>query len=165
MRLALIMAAWTVAGLLTETTWPLILGARWLAPDIPLVLCVYLGLRRHSAWAATGAFALGYLEDAAGGGPTGVNAFAFCLIFSLVYLTSTRLWVDNATSRTVVVVLAVGVKVVAVVVVLALCGVSVDAWLPLLRSAFPGASLTAAVAPLVFASLGSTRQPATPRGR
>lgn len=110
----LLMTVLAVAGLLLQTTLLHGLCVGEAVPDVLLVLCVYLGLYRHTVGGAVGAFALGYLEDSASGGAIGLNASAMCLVFSLVYLTSRRLWVENPLSRVAVVFLASMVKTTGV---------------------------------------------------
>lgn len=85
-------------------------------PDILLILCVFLGLRRHSISGAFGAFVLGYVQDSFSGTAVGLNAAAMCLVYLTIYLTSRRLWVDNLISKVVVVFLAAVIKIVAVTV-------------------------------------------------
>ena len=87
-------------------------------PDVLLILCVYLGLRRHSVGGAVGAFVLGYVQDSFSGTAVGLNAAAMCLVYLTIYLTSRRLWVDNLVSRVVVVFLAAVIKIVAVTVLI-----------------------------------------------
>ena len=91
------------------------------------------------------------------GSVTGLNAFAMCLVFTVVYLTSRRLWVDNTISKFVVVFLASVLKTVAILV-LAAVFTSVDRW----RHAIVGyllieAVLAAMLSPAVFAILAQTQ--------
>jgi len=123
------------------------------APDLLLIMCVYLGLHQHSVGGAVGAFLLGYLQDTFSGSVIGLNAFGMCLVFTVVYLTSRRLWVDNTISKFVVVFLASVLKTVAILV-LAAVFMSVDGW----RQAVLGyllieAVLAAMLSPAVFAIL------------
>ena len=97
--------------------WPPIGRA---TPDLLLIMCVYLGLHQHTVGGAVGAFSLGYLQDAFSGSVAGLNAFGMCLVFTVVYLTSRRLWVDNTISKIVVVFLASVLKTVAILVLVAL---------------------------------------------
>lgn len=85
-------------------------------PDILLILCVYLGLHRHSVSGSLGAFVLGYVQDSFSGNAVGLNAAAMCCVYLTIYLTSRRLWVDNLVSKVVVVFLAAVIKIVVVTV-------------------------------------------------
>src|SRR5206468_5787209 len=82
-------------ALLLQTTVLHTLTAGRVIPDLALVLCVYLGLHEHSVAGATGAFLLGYLLDSFSGSLVGLNAFAMTSVYTLVYLISRRLWMDN----------------------------------------------------------------------
>lgn len=147
-------------GVLLQTTLIHALPARFqIAPDILLAVCVFLGLHRHTVGGVIGAFLLGYVQDAAGGGAVGLNAFGMVVVYLLVYLTCRRLWVDNVLSKVVLVFLASWVKTVAVLVVSAMFGAVDGSWGPVLGEAMVGAVLTAAVAPPVFALLAGARLP------
>jgi rod shape-determining protein MreD len=144
--------------LLLQTTLLHVLPEEFGVPDLLLVLCVYLGLHRHSVGGAAGAFILGYLEDSFSGGLAGLNAFAMCLVFLLVYLTSRRLWVDNIISKVVVVFLAAVVKTVTVSVLLALF-LSFDGLRNVgLSAVFIQAALAASMAPALFALLARSNE-------
>jgi rod shape-determining protein MreD len=125
-------------------------------PDLLLIICVYLGLHQHSLFGAVGAFLLGYLQDAFSGGLIGLNAFGMCLVFTVVYLTSRRLWVDNAVSKVVVVFLASMVKTVAILGLVAVF-ISEDLWRTIVRYLVFDAALAAIISPAVFAVLSRTQ--------
>lgn len=125
-------------------------------PDLLLIICVYLGLHQHTMFGALGAFLLGYLQDAFSGGVIGLNAFGMCLVFTVVYLTSRRLWVDNAISKIVVVFLASMVKTAAILGLVAVF-MSVELWRPILSSLLFDATLAAILSPAVFAILSRTQ--------
>jgi rod shape-determining protein MreD len=125
-------------------------------PDLLLIICVYLGLHQHSMFGAVGAFLLGYLQDAFSGGVIGLNAFGMCLVFTVVYLTSRRLWVDNAVSKIVVVFLASMVKTAAILALVAMF-ISVELWRPILSYLLVDAALAAFISPAVFAVLSRTQ--------
>jgi rod shape-determining protein MreD len=129
------------------------------SPDILVIVCVFLGLHRHSVGGALGAFVLGYLQDAASGNPVGLNAFGMVVVFVLVYLTCRSLWVDNAVSKVVLVFLASCVKAVAVLAVSSLFGTFSGEWGPALSSMLINSAIAAAIAPPVFALLGAARLP------
>jgi rod shape-determining protein MreD len=65
------------------------------APDIPLILVVLLALRRGPEFGCLGGFAAGLLQDAAGGGFLGVQAFTKALIGFLVGSLAGRLRVTH----------------------------------------------------------------------
>ena len=125
-------------------------------PDLLLIICVYLGLHQHTVAGAVGAFFLGYLEDTFSGRVVGLNAFGMCLVFTVVYLTSRRWWVDNAISKVVVVFLASVVKTVAILALVAVF-MSADAlWQTILGYLLIEAALAAILSPAVFAVLSHT---------
>ena len=144
-------------GVLLQTTVLHVLPFQQTAPDILLVLSVYLALHYHTVGGVVGAFLLGYLEDSVSGSATGLNAFAMVTVFLLVYLTCRRFWLDNIISRVAVVFLASLVKVAAVMALLTFF-LSFDwPWPTVAWDVFLYAGLAAAVAPAVFAFLGSAR--------
>ncbi len=147
-------------GVLLQTTLPHALPSGWqFSPDLLVVLGVFLGLHRHTVGGALAAFVLGYVQDAVSGGVAGANAFGMVVVYALVYLTCRRLWVDNALSKIVLVLLASLVKSVAVLVVSFVFGAFDGAWGPALGRALATAALAAAVAPAVFALLDSAHLP------
>jgi rod shape-determining protein MreD len=129
------------------------------SPDILVVVCVFLGLHRHTVGGALGAFLVGYLQDAVSGNPAGLNAFGMVAVYVLVYLTCRRLWVDNVVSKVVLVFLASCVKAVMVLAVSALFGAFDGAWGPTLSSVPVNAMIAAAIAPPLFALLAGARLP------
>ncbi len=160
MRTAAVIAVVAGFGVLLQTTLIHALPTRLqLAPDVLLVVCVFLGLHRHTVGGVVGAFLLGYVQDAVSGGAAGLNAFAMVLVYVLVYLTCRRLWVDNVLSKVVLVFLASWVKALAVLGVSAVFGAFDGAWGPALGQVLVGATLAAAVAPPVFALLAGARLP------
>jgi rod shape-determining protein MreD len=146
-----------VAMLLQTTVLPLVAVGR-ATPDLLLIICVYLGLHQHTVAGAVGAFVLGYLQDTLSGSVVGLNAFGMCLVFTVVYLTSRRLWVDNAVSKVVVVFLASLVKTVAVLTLVAVFMSVEGLWQTILGYLFIEAVLAAVLSPAVFAVLAHTQQ-------
>src|SRR3972149_10268670 len=144
-------------GVLLETTVLPVLPFGGAAPDILLVLCVYLALHHHTVGGAVGAFLLGYLQDSISGSATGLNAFGMCVVFLFVYLTCRRLWVDNLLSKVVLVFLASFVKTVAGVGFLMVFLDFEGAWGSLAWSVVLHAVLAATVAPPLFALVASLR--------
>lgn len=127
------------------------------SPDILVVVCVFLGLHRHTVGGALGAFVLGYLQDTVSGNAAGLNAFGMVVVYVLVYLTCRRLWVDNVVSKVVLVFLASCVKAVAVLAVSAVFGAFDGEWGPTLSSVLINAAIVAAIAPPLFAMLAPAR--------
>jgi len=138
-------------ALLLQTTVLHTLTAGRVIPDLALVLCVYLGLHEHSVAGATGAFLLGYLLDSFSGSVVGLNAFAMTSVYTLVYLISRRLWMDNALSSIAMVFLGTMVKGFAILLALAVY-LSLDDRLSLaaVQVLFAEALLAAALTPIVF---------------
>lgn len=126
-------------------------------PDLLLIICVYLGLHQHSMFGAFGAFLLGYLQDAFSGGVIGLNAFGMCLVFTVVYVTSRRLWVDNAISKVVVVFMALMVKTAAILALVAVFMSVEGLWRTILSYLLIDATLAAIISPAVFAVLSRTQ--------
>jgi rod shape-determining protein MreD len=160
MRAAAVIGLVAGIGLLVQTTLFHALPFRFHpSPDVLVVLCVFLGLHRHTVGSAVGAFALGYLEDAVSGSAAGLNAFGMVVVYVLVYLTCRRLWVDNVVSKVVLVFLASCVKTISVLAVSALFGAFDGEWGPALSSLLINAVLAAAIAPPLFALLNGARLP------
>lgn len=157
-RPSLLFALVAVAALVLQTTVLPVASIGRATPDLLLIMCVYLGLHQHTVGGAIGAFVLGYLQDAFSGSVAGLNAFAMCLVFSIVYLTSRRLWVDNAVSKIVVVFLASVLKTAAIFALVAVF-MSIDAvWRTMLGYLLIEAMLAALLSPAVFAVLARTQQ-------
>jgi len=152
-RNAVLLGIFALLALLLQTAVFPGLTAGRAAPDLLLILCVYLGLHQHSAAGAFGAFLLGYLEDAVSGSVIGLNAFAMCLVYLLVYLTSRHLWVDNAISKIVVVFIAAAVKTAAVLTLVAVFLSEERVWTTLLPRLSIEAVLAALLSPPMFAIL------------
>jgi rod shape-determining protein MreD len=144
------------AVVLQTTVLPLLRVGR-ATPDLLLIICVYLGLHQHSVFGALGAFVLGYLQDAFSGGVIGLNAFGMCLVFAIVYLTSRRLWVDNALSKVVVVFLASVVKTTAILALVTVFMSVEGLWRTILSYLLIDATLAAVLSPAVFAVLSRTQ--------
>ncbi len=140
-----------VLALLLQTTVLHTLTAGRVIPDLALVLCVYLGLHEHNVAGATGAFLLGYLLDSFSGSLVGLNAFAMTSVYTLVYLISRRLWMDNALSSIAMVFLGTLVKGFAILLALA-AYLSLDDRLSLaaVQVLLAEALLAAALTPIVF---------------
>ncbi len=159
MRTAAVIGLAAGLAVLLETTVLQALPFGRPAPDLLLILCVYLGLHRHTVGGVTGAFLLGYLQDSVSGSATGLNSFGMVLVFVLVYLTCRRLWVDNVVSKVVLVFLASLVKTTAIVVLVATFLGFDESWNTLGWDLVINGALAAVLAPAVFAVLGGARLP------
>lgn len=155
MRAGVVIGLAAAASLLLQTTVFHALPFGQSAPDILLVLCVYLGLHHYTVGGSIGAFLIGYAQDSASGSAAGLNAFGMVAVFLFAYLTCRRLWVDNLPSKVVLVFLASLVNTVVVVVLLAIFASFHGPWASVLWSLFFKALLTAAIAPPVFGLLAN----------
>lgn len=156
----LVVVVLAAVGLVLQSTALHVLTGGRAVPDIPLILCVYLGLHQHTIGGALGAFVLGYVQDSFSGSAVGLNAFGMCLVYLLVYLTSRRLWVDNLVSKVVVVFLASVVKTATVTILISLFVSPVFLSARALSSLLLQAVLTTAIGPPVFSLIASTERPA-----
>lgn len=156
-RPALLFGVAAVGALLLQTTVLPLAAVGRATPDLLLILCVYLGLHQHTVGGAIGAFSLGYLQDAFSGSVAGLNAFGMCLVFTVVYLTSRRLWVDNTISKIAVVFLASLLKTIAILVLVAVFMSIEGLWRTMLSYLLIEAVLAAILSPAVFAVLARTR--------
>jgi rod shape-determining protein MreD len=156
MRAGILLTLFVVGALLLQTTLLPLAAIGRATPDLLLIMCVYLGLHQHTVGGAVGAFFLGYLQDTFSGSVVGLNAFGMCLVFTLVYLTSRRLWVDNAISKVVVVFLASLLKTLAVFALVAVFMSMEGLSNSVLRYLFGEAVLAAVLSPAIFAVLART---------
>lgn len=158
MRAGILFALFAITALLLQTTVLPLASIGRATPDLLLIMCVYLGLHQHTVGGAVGAFFLGYLQDTFSGSVLGLNAFGMCLVFTVVYITSRRLWVDNAISKVVVVFLASVLKTLAVLALVAVF-MSVEGLShTVLRYLFIEAVLAAILSPAIFAVLAHTEE-------
>jgi rod shape-determining protein MreD len=151
MRALLTFAVAGVLAVVVQTTLARRLG---FAPDLIVVLVVYLGLHYHSAGGAVGAFLLGYLVDTFSGAVPGLYCLTMTLVFGMVYLLSKRLWMENPMSNIAAVALGSAVKIVTVVLYFAVASARPEHWWVVLRALTVDALLALLVAPAVFAALG-----------
>jgi len=156
MRAGALLGLFAIAALLLQTTVLPRMALGRPTPDLLLIMCVYLGLHQHTVGGAVGAFFLGYLQDAFSGPVVGLNAFGMCLVFTTVYLTSRRLWVDNAISKVVVVFLASLLKTLAILALVALFMSAERLSDSVVRYLFAEAILAAILSPAIFAVLSRT---------
>ncbi len=161
MRAGILFALFAIMALLLQTTVLPLASIGRATPDLLLIMCVYLGLHQHTVGGAVGAFFLGYLQDTFSGSVLGLNAFGMCLVFTVVYITSRRLWVDNAISKVVVVFLASVLKTLAILALVAVF-MSVEGLShTVLRYLFIEAVLAAILSPAIFAVLAHTEELST----
>lgn len=154
MRPLLVFAVAGVVAVVIQTTLVQRLGFLPAAPDLIVVLCVYLGLHYHSAGGAIGAFLLGYLLDTFSGAVPGLYCLTMTLVFGMVYLVSKRLWMENPMTNIAAVALGSVVKIVTVVLYFAVASPRAVDWLFVLRTLTVEALLALVCAPVVFSSLG-----------
>lgn len=155
MRSALIFAAAGVLAVVIQTTLVQRLGFLPAAPDLIVVLCVYLGLHYHTAAGALGAFLLGYLLDTFSGAVPGLYSLTMTLVFGVIYLVSKRLWMENPMSNVAAVALGSAVKIVTVVLYFTVASARSVSWLVVLRTLTVEALLALVCAPAVFSLLGA----------
>src|SRR5215813_9658356 len=79
--------------MLQTTVFP-VLAPSGLAPNLLLVLVVYLGVHQFGAVGAVGAFALGYFLDTFSGTLLGLHAFAFTVVYLGVHHVARVLWTE-----------------------------------------------------------------------
>lgn len=157
MRVAILFGVATLIALTIQTSIPLWLPIRSLAPNLIVVLAVDLGMRNHSAAAVAVAFAMGYATDAVAGVHLGLNALLMTVIYFLGYELSSRLLVAN--------VFVASLLVFAGVLFTGLSAVAVDAWANAGDAIFANFStltlqalISALLAPLVFRMLSRGRK-------
>ncbi|MEW6270846.1 MAG: rod shape-determining protein MreD [Thermodesulfobacteriota bacterium] len=155
MRPLLIFALAGVLAVVVQTTLVQRLGFLPAAPDLILVLTVYLGLHYHSPAGAVGAFLLGYLLDTFSGAVPGLYCLTMTLVFGVVYLVSKRLWMENPMSNIAAVALGSAVKVVTVVLYFAVASARTVSLVVVLRTLGIEALLALVCAPAVFSALDS----------
>ncbi|HEY8516939.1 MAG TPA: rod shape-determining protein MreD [Candidatus Binatia bacterium] len=155
MRPLLIFAVAGVLAVVVQTTLVQRLGFLPAAPDLIVVLVVYLGLHYHSPGGAVGAFLLGYLLDTFSGAVPGLYCLTMTLVFGVVYLVSKRLWMENPMSNIAAVALGSAVKIVTVVLYFAVASARTVSWGVVLRTLGIEALLALVFAPAVFSALDS----------
>jgi len=94
MRVALYLAMLGGGGLAQSTVAPFLRVAN-VTPDLPLILAVFLGFRRGPEVGCLSGFALGIIQDVAGGGVVGAQALTKGLLGFLVGLLSGRFQVSQ----------------------------------------------------------------------
>jgi len=107
-RRAIAIALAGLAAVVLQTTVLPALLPTWMAPNLLLILVIYLGVHHSGAWGIAGAFALGYLLDTFSGTVLGVHAFAFTLVYLGVHLVARVLWTEGGVPAVLLVLLAGG---------------------------------------------------------
>ncbi|HZR80851.1 MAG TPA: rod shape-determining protein MreD [Candidatus Binatia bacterium] len=153
MRTVVVFAIAGALGAAIQTALPHRIPFLPAAPDLILVLVVYLGLHFHSAGGALGAFLLGYLLDTSAGIAPGLSCLTMTLVFGVVYLLSRRLWMENPVSNVAAVALGEGLKVVTVLLFFAVGVPGGVPWLSLARTLGFEALFAVLLTPFIFSAL------------
>jgi len=144
------LAATAIVAMVLQTTVFPSIPALPVAPDLMLVLAVYLGVFHRNLGGALGAFLLGYFMDAFSGVRLGVNAFAFTLVFAGVQLVARSIWVQGSVPVMAVVFVAGAVRGLVMMAILTLAG-GTPLWHDVLWYTVIEPIAAALVAPAVFA--------------
>ncbi len=153
MRSFLILALSGIFAVVIQTTQIGRLGILPAAPNLILVLVVYLGLRVPTPAGALGAFLLGYLLDTFSGSVPGLHCFTMTLVFAMVYLVSGRLWMQNPITSLAIMVLACFLEIFTLTAYFAWTGVLGAGAAGLLGTLATPALLALLVSPLLFTLL------------
>ena len=139
--------------LLQTAVFPVLLPAG-LAPNLLLVLVVYLGVHQFGARGAIGAFLLGYFLDTFSGTLLGLHAFAFTAVYLGVHHVARVLWTEGGLPAVLIVFVAACAYAFLVLALgsLAAAGGRVG-WTHGMRHGVLEAVVAAAVTPAVFAFL------------
>ena len=152
MRSFAALAATAIVAMVLQTTVFPSIPALPVAPDLMLVLAVYLGVFHRNMGGALGAFLLGYFLDAFSGVRLGVNAFAFTLVFAGVQLVARSIWVQGSVPVIVVVFIAGCVRAVVMLAILTLAG-GAPLWHHVVWYTVVESMAAALTAPAVFAAV------------
>ena len=154
MRRSFAIALAGIASMLLQTAvFPVLLPSS-LAPNLLLVLVIYLGVHQFGAPGAIGAFLLGYFLDTFSGTLLGLHAFAFTAVYLGVHQVARVLWTEAGLPAVLIVFLAACAYAFLVFAITSLAAAAGRAaWAHGLRHAILDALVAAAVAPLVFGFL------------
>jgi rod shape-determining protein MreD len=150
-RSVAIAIAGVVSMLLQTVVFPVLLPAS-LAPNLLLVLVVYLGVQQFGAPGALGAFVLGYFLDTFSGTLLGLHAFAFTAVYLGVHHVARILWTEGGLPAMLIAFAATCAYAFLVLAVTATAAGRV-VWAHGLRHAALEAFVAAAVTPVVFGFL------------
>jgi len=145
--------AGVLAMLLQTAVFPVLIPAG-VAPNLLLVLVVYLGVHQLGARGAIGAFVLGYFLDTFSGTLLGLHAFAFTAVYLGVHHVARVLWTESGLPAVLVVFVA-GCAYAFLVLAVTSLAAAADrvVWTHGLRRGMLEAAVAAAVTPAVFAFL------------
>jgi rod shape-determining protein MreD len=146
------LAATAIVAMVLQTTVFPYIPALPVAPNLMMVLAVYLGVFHRNMGGALGAFLLGYFLDAFSGVRLGINAFAFTLVFASVQLVARSIWVQGSLPVIVVVFVAGCVRGVVMLAILALAG-GTPLWQHVVWYTVVESMAAALTAPAVFAAV------------
>ncbi|HEU5321182.1 MAG TPA: rod shape-determining protein MreD [Methylomirabilota bacterium] len=90
-----LLAVAVFGGGIAQTTLGSALRIANVTPDIPLIVVVLLALRRGPEFGCAAGFAAGLVQDAAGGGLIGVQAFTKAIVGFVIGLAGERLRVSQ----------------------------------------------------------------------
>ena len=152
MRSFAALAATAIVAMVLQTTVFPSIPALPVAPNLMMVLAVYLGVFHRNMGGAVGAFLLGYFLDAFSGVRLGVNAFAFTLVFAGVQLVARSIWVQGSLPVIVIVFVAGCVRGVVMLAILALAG-GTPLWQHVVWYTVVESMAAALTAPAVFAAV------------
>jgi rod shape-determining protein MreD len=139
-----------LAMLLQTTVVPALVPAA-LAPNLLLVLVVYLGVHQYDAWGALGAFVLGYFLDTFSGTLLGMHAFTFTAVYLGVHHVARVLWTEGGVPAALVAFAAAVANGFLVLVITALTtSGDLAVWRHAVRYGLLEAATAAALTPLVF---------------
>jgi rod shape-determining protein MreD len=146
------LAATAIVAMVLQTTVFPSIPALPVAPNLMLVLAVYLGVFHRNMGGAIGAFLLGYFLDAFSGDRLGVNAFAFTLVFAGVQLVAKSIWVQGSVPVMVVVFVAGCLRGLVMLAIVTLAG-GAPLWHHVLWYTVVESMAAALTAPAVFAAV------------
>ena len=152
MRSFAALAATAIVAMVLQTNVFPSIPALPVAPNLMLVLAVYLGVFHRNMGGALGAFLLGYFLDAFSGVRLGINAFAFTLVFASVQLVARSIWVQGSLPVIVVVFVAGCVRGVVMLAILRLAG-GAPLWHHVFWYTVVESMAAALTAPAVFAAV------------
>ena len=150
MRSFAALAATAIVAMVLQTTVFPSIPALPVAPNLMMVLAVYLGVFHRNMGGALGAFLLGYFLDAFSGVRLGVNAFAFTLVFAGVQLVARSIWVQGSVPVIVIVFVAGCVRGIVMLAILTLAG-GTPLWQHVVWYTVVESMAAALTAPAVFA--------------
>jgi rod shape-determining protein MreD len=146
------LAATAIVAMVLQTTVFPSIPALPVAPNLMMVLAVYLGVFHRNMGGALGAFLLGYFLDSFSGVRLGVNAFAFTLVFAGVQLVARSIWVQGSMPVIVIVFVAGCARGLVMLAILTLAG-GTPLWQHVVWYTVVESMAAALTAPAVFAAV------------